>query len=52
MGVFYSTTLVFFAGIYCAQNDMLQIWSDVLLHTFEGLLGAVVEIVVGESRGK
>ena len=44
--------LVFFAGIYCAQKDMLQKWSDVLLHTFEVLLGAVVGIVVGENTAK
>ena len=26
--------LVLLAGIYCAQDDKLQKWSDVLLHTF------------------
>jgi hypothetical protein len=50
LGALLFLAAVFVAGIYCAYDDKLQDWSKVLLHGFEILLGAVVGIVIGESK--
>jgi SNF family Na+-dependent transporter len=40
---------IFIAGIYCARDPQLTSFRDVLVHSFEILLGALVGTIIGES---
>ena len=49
VGAVVFLALIFVAAVYCARDDKLQALSQVLVHGFEVLLGAVIGIVIGES---
>jgi hypothetical protein len=49
IGAVVFLALIFVAAVYCARDDKLQALSQVLVHGFEVLLGAVIGIVIGES---